>query len=488
MSSLFLLIPILLPIITGIILRIVNITNEKIYKTISLVSVILTSLITFVFLFTINSETSKIIILSEKINLGIKLDGLGKIFAGMVSLLWPFSLLYSYAYMKDEERKEKYNAYYVMTFGVVLGISFASNLFTLFIFYELLTIVTLPLIVHTYTPEARKAGRYYLYFSLTGSSLALVGLIILLHLSGSCEFTFGGLIESNSTISLVAYLLTFLGFGVKSAVFPLCFWLPMAGAAPTPTTALLHAVAVVKAGVFAIMRSTFYNFNYNLMSNSWVQVITIIMSSITILYGSMMALKEQHFKRRLAYSTISNLSYILLAVSFMNKTGLLAAVLHMLFHSFAKICLFFTCGAIIKNSHAHYVYELNGLGKKMPITFINFTIASLSLIGVPLFAGFISKWYIGMASIELGNAFSYIGIGCILVSALLTAVYTLNIPFRAFMYKPNEINQEIYDKAQEPNKLYLSTFIVFSALSIILGIISQPFVELIASILLGGVI
>ena len=161
MSSLFLLIPILLPIITGIILRIVNITNEKIYKTISLVSVILTSLITFVFLFTINSETSKIIILSEKINLGIKLDGLGKIFAGMVSLLWPFSLLYSYAYMKDEERKEKYNAYYVMTFGVVLGISFASNLFTLFIFYELLTIVTLPLIVHTYTPEARKAGRYH---------------------------------------------------------------------------------------------------------------------------------------------------------------------------------------------------------------------------------------------------------------------------------------------------------------------------------------
>ena len=180
MSSYYLLIPILLPIITGAILRLTRVKNELVYKSISLTSVILTSIITFIFLFKIDSLSSVLLTFSDKINIALKLDGLGKIFAGMVSLLWPFSLLYSYAYMQDEERKEKYNSFYVMTFGVVLAIAFSSNLFTLFIFYEVLTIVTLPLIIHTYSQEARKAGRYYLYFSLTGSSMALVGLIILL--------------------------------------------------------------------------------------------------------------------------------------------------------------------------------------------------------------------------------------------------------------------------------------------------------------------
>ena len=488
MSSYFLIIPILIPIITGAILRLTRVKNEVVYKSISLTSVILTSLITFAFLFVIDSSPSVILVFSDKINVALKLDGLGKIFAGMVSLLWPFSLLYSYAYMQDEERKEKYNSFYVMTFGVVLAIAFSSNLFTLFIFYEVLTIVTLPLIIHTYSQEARKAGRYYLYFSLTGSSMALVGLIILLESCGSCEFIYGGLNSTCSPLVSIAYLLTFLGFGVKAAIFPLCYWLPMAGAAPTPTTALLHAVAVVKAGVFAIMRTTYFNFNYALLASSWVQIVCIILASITILYGSMMALKEQHFKRRLAYSTISNLSYILLAVTFMNETGYLASVLHLLFHSFAKISLFFACGAIIKNSKAHYVYELNGLGHKMPITFIAFTLASLSLTGVPLFAGFISKWYIGLAGLEVGNIFAYVGIACLLISALLTAVYTLNIPFRGFMYQPTNINKDIFDRAKEPNKLYLTTILVFAVLSVVLGVISAPFIDWITQIILGGVL
>jgi multicomponent Na+:H+ antiporter subunit D len=386
--------------------------------------------------------------------------------------------------MEDEERKEEYNMFYIMTFGVVLGIAFAGNLFTMFIFYEILTLITLPLIIHPLTKEAKKAGNYYLYFSLSGSVLALIGLIIITITAGNSDFILGGIL--NSKLSY-AYLISFLGFGVKAAIFPFSFWLPMASAAPTPTTALLHAVAVVKAGVFAIMRITYYNFNYTLLQNTWVQYVVMMLSAFTIIFGSTVALKEQHFKRRLAYSTISNLSYILLGVTLFSKSGLIAAILHFIFHSITKICLFFACGAIIKNSSAHYVFELNSLGKKMPLTFTFFTIASLSLTGIPLFAGFISKWYLINASITNGSVFAYIGSGSLILSALLTAIYTLSISLRGFLYPVNPKYEQIYQQAHEPNLIYLITIGVFALACVVFGIFSNSFIGMIEN-MFGGLL
>ena len=484
MKAIWLLIPILIPILGGLATRFIN-KNDKLRKIVSFSIVLFTSIITIIFSFFISKDSFTLIPFTDSIRFSLKLDGLGKIFTWMISILWPLSTLYSFEYMENEERKNIYNSYYIMTFGIVLGIAFSSNLLTMYVFYEALTFITLPLIQHTMTKEAKRAGRYYLYFSLSGSSMALIGLIVLLVSSSSLEFTFGGIA---SAPLLEAYLLCFLGFGVKAALFPVCFWLPMAGCAPTPTTALLHAVAVVKAGAFAVMRITYYNFSYLLIKGSWVQELYICLASFTILYGSCMALKEQHFKRRLAYSTISNLSYIVLGTVLMSEFSFNASVLHILYHSITKILLFFACGFIIKNTSSHqlYVYELNGLGKKMPLLFILFTIGSLSLTGIPLFCGFVSKWNLCMACIEENTIFSYIGLTSLLISALLTAIYSLSISIRAFAYPSSNLNIEKFNNAKDANWKVVLILSVFAISTIIFGITSSPIINIISS-LLGGV-
>lgn len=486
MSAYFLIIPIILPILFGLILKIFPIKNDKIRKISSFGVVLLTSIIMWVFLFTIKEDKAILIPFTDSIDFSLKLDGLGKIFAGMVAILWPVALCYSFVYMKHDGRKESYNRFYVMTYGVVLGLACSANLITLYFFYECLTFITLPLIIHYQTEEAKRAGRYYLYFSLSGSSLVLGGLVILAVTTGSTDFLMGGLLTTNSTLLNVAYLLAFFGFGVKAALFPLCYWLPMAGAAPTPTTALLHAVAVVKAGAFAIMRVTYYNWNYELLHNSWAQAIALCFIAFTIVYGSTKALKEQHLKRRFAYSTISNLSYILLGVLLCSKVGLAAALVHFLYHSITKISIFFSCGAIIETNETHYIYELNGMGKKAPIIFTIYTISGLSLIGVPLFAGFISKYYLLSASINEGTVFSYLGLAALIISAILTAIYVLSITVRAFVKEPIKGYEHFYEEAKEPEIGFLITCGIFAVLTVVFGIFSSPILQIIANMIGGG--
>ena len=210
-------------------------------------------------------------------------------------------------------------------------------------------------------------------------------------------------VGDNITIVQIVYLLAFWGFGVKAAVFPFQGWLPQASVAPTPVTALLHAVAVVKSGAFAVMRLTYYCFGTELIRGTWVHFVVMSIAMLSILYGSTMAVKETHFKRRLAFSTVSNLSYILLGVTMMSPQGLLAGMAHLVFHAFMKIGAFFCAGAVLHQSGKTYVDELNGLAKKMPFVFTTFVVFGLSLIGIPAFAGFISKWNIAASAMELGN-------------------------------------------------------------------------------------
>ena len=283
-----------------------------------------------------------------------KLDRMGSVFAGLVAFLWPLATLYSFEYMRHEKRRVSFFAYYLMTYGVTAGIAFSGNLVTMYLFYELLTLVTFPLVLHPMTKEAMRASRKYLYYSIGGAAFAFIGLIFVIQYSatGTTEFVPGGVLsmaaaEGNRGMLLFVYILAFFGFGVKAAVFPCHGWLPKATVAPTPVTALLHAVAVVKSGAFAILRFTYFSYGTEFLRGSAAQWVVMAAAMVTIIFGSTMAVKEIHWKRRLAYSTISNLSYILLGASMMSPLGLTAALSHMVFHAFMKICSFFCAGAVM---------------------------------------------------------------------------------------------------------------------------------------------
>jgi len=438
---------------------------------------------------------------TQNLNISFKLDGLGCLFAGMVSILWPLATLYAFEYMEHEHRKNTFFMFYIMTYGVTLGIALSANMLTMYIFYELLTLVTLPLVIHELGHDAMHAGRKYLRYSLGGSALAFLGLVFLIIHTDSGVFVLGG--DLNTALScdhgdalLVVFVLSFLGFGVKAAVFPVHGWLPTAGVAPTPVTALLHAVAVVKAGVFAITRLIYYCYGTDFLAGTWAQYTVLGLAIFTILYGSSLALKERHFKRRLAYSTVSNLSYILFGVCLMNPWGMAAGLLHMLFHSVMKILGFLSAGSVIHRSGREYLFQLDGLGRKMPVTFTCLTIAGLGLTGVPLFAGFISKWQLAQAAIDTSAAMSaaaaasdtasfgwlpIVGIVILLVSALLTSIYMLTISIRAFIHPLPE-----GDATRESGWKVLLPLCIFAVLVLVFGVYPQPLMALVTAIAQGA--
>lgn len=458
--------------------------------------VLLNSLIILWLIFTHAGERMVLFHLFGELKLEFHIDGMGRIFAGLISLLWPLATLYAFEYMEHEFRTHTFFAYYTMTYGITVGIAFSGNLVTLYLFYELMTLVTLPLVMFNMTKDAIRASRKYLYYSLGGAAFAFFSLVFIMTYGGSTEFVPGGVLNKDAVsgqtnILLAMYVFAFFGFGVKSAVFPFHGWLPSASVAPTPVTALLHAVAVVKSGAFAILRLTYYSYGSSFLKGTWAQWLVMAAAMVTIVYGSTTAVREIHFKRRLAYSTISNLSYILLGASMMSPLGLTTALSHLVFHAFMKICSFFCAGAVMHRSGKEYVYELDGIGQKMPVTFVCFTIASLSLIGIPPFAGFISKWYIAQAAVDCAVPLSYGAIGVLLYSvllysALMTAVYMLTVVVRAYFPKVGYDGNAFLDLKDPGWKMKLP-MILFAAVIIGLGLYSGPLIHFFEK-LAGGMI
>ena len=413
--------------------------------------------------------------------IAFRVDGMGMVFAGLVSFLWPLATLFAFEYMTKEKHEKVFFMFYTITYGVTLGIALADNILTMYFFYELLTLVTVPLVMHTLTREAILASRKYLYYSLGGAAFAFIGMIFVIVYGTTTEFVLGGVLDlekvgERANILLLIYVIAFMGFGVKAAIFPFNSWLPQAGVAPTPVTALLHAVAVVKAGAFAILRLTYYSFGADFLRGTWAQYLLMGIVMFTIVYGCSRAVKETHLKRRLAYSTISNLSYILFGAVIMTPLGMVGALTHMAFHAFMKICSFFCAGAIMHQTEKHYIHELDGLGKKMPWVFGIFTVSSLALMGVPGLAGFISKWNLARAAVESGNKMAYFGIGCLLISALLTAIYMLSIVVRAF-FPPADFDEKTIEGFSDPNWKMLLPLFVFAAVIIAFGLFSSPLVK-----------
>lgn len=490
MKPVMMLLVVLIPFLAGMAVPLIPF-KKRIHMEIFLeAAVVLNTLLVYAFLLNGTGENYNLVRFTGNLTLSFQTDGMTLVFAGLIAALWPLATLYSFEYMKHEKHEKTFFMFYTMTYGITLGIAFAEDMVTMYFFYELLTLVTVPLVMHTLSREAILASRKYLYYSLGGAAFAFIGMIFLIVYSDSVNFVMGGTLNmakigNRSNILLLIYVFSFMGFGVKAAICPFNSWLPQAGVAPTPVTALLHAVAVVKSGAFAIIRLTYYSFGTEFLRGTWAQDVVMAVVIFTIVYGCSRALKETHFKRRLAYSTISNLSYILFGVVIMTPLGLVGALSHMVFHAVMKICSFFCAGAVMYKTGRNYVHELNGLGRKMPVTFACFTVASLALMGVPGLAGFISKWNLASAAVYSDNPMAFVGVGALLLSALLTAVYMLSIVIRAF-FPEKEFDYTAMKEVKDPNWYMLFPLLVFVAFILIFGLHSAPVVELFAKVSEGG--
>lgn len=435
-------------------------------------------------------ETVSLFRLYDGLTLTLHIDGMTRVFAGLVALLWPLASLYGFEYMKHEERPDSFFAFYTMSYGITLGVAASGNLFSMYIFYECLTLMTLPLVFHKKDSASIRAGRMYLYYSIGGAALGFIALMISLYYGETADFRFGGVFDAARAQEIpmllrAVYVLAFFGFGTKAAVFPLYAWLPTASVAPTPVTALLHAVAVVNAGAFAVLRLTYDVFGTELLIGSWAQTVVLAASCFTIVFASSMAVKEQHLKRRLAYSTVSNLSYMLMGCCLMTADGMTGSLAHLVIHGVIKITLFYCAGAILVKTGQEYVQDIRGLAKVMPFTSAVFTLASVALVGTPPLAGFVSKWNLLTAASEVQTPMGIVAVASLIVSAILTAIYLMGVALPMY-FRPTSAPIALAEgKTADPNWMMKLPFALLCAAIVALGLWSQPLIGFLRGISAG---
>jgi multicomponent Na+:H+ antiporter subunit D len=369
------------------------------------------------------------------IGLAFRADALGMFFALVSSTLWLITTVYAIGYMEPEHAKVRFFGFFALCVSTTVGLAFSENLLTLLLFYEMLTICTYPLVIHEETREAMRAGRKYLVYTLLGGAFVMLGTAVTFQFAGTLTLSEPGILsmEAGAPALTALFVCFMLGFGVKSAIMPLHGWLPTAMVAPTPVSALLHAVAVVKAGVFGILRIVYNVFGVEILSSLNLGHWLAAFAGFTIIVASLMALLQDNLKRRLAYSTVSQLSYIVLGAALLTPYAALAAIVHIANQAFAKITMFFVAGSIQRTTGKTSIREMAGIGRQMPYTMTAFSIAALSFIGVPLFAGFITKWYLSLGALDAGQ---WVYVVVLIVSAFLNAGYWLPIIYTAF-FRPS---------------------------------------------------
>ncbi len=477
--NIIILLPIVLAIILGAITTRIKHKNDDSLISYSLGATTFVATITMIVLFAFSGESFTLVKFNHQLALTFKIDGLSMVFVTLVSFLWPLATLYASKYMTHEGGLGKFFTYYLMTYGVVIGLAFSGDMLTMYLFYECLTFITLPLVVHHPQPRDLYAGKKYILYSVSGAAISFSGMMLFIMMTGSWNFTQNPFMELPPNDYLyISYLLMFIGFSFKAGLFPFHRWLVAAGVAPTTVTALLHAVAVVKSGAFATMRVTYYLFDPSYLAGTLVQQIVMAMAVITILFGSSTAMRNKHIKRRFAYSTISQLSYILLAVTTMSTLGLVAGLLHMIFHALIKIVIFYTAGNAIFSAHSDYVSQIEGCGKVMKTSFVLFTISSLALIGLPPFGGFVSKFTIAQSAIATGSVVGYIAVAALVISALLTAMYLLQIATLAFMPHDNFDYSKLEHVKESPWEMVLPMGII-TVVMIIMSLFSTQLISMI---------
>ncbi len=374
------------------------------------------------------------------VELALRADPLGTLFAVLASLLWIFTSLYSIGYMRglSEHGQTRYFASFAASLSATIGIAFAQNILLLFVFYELLTVATYPLVAHDETEEARAAGRKYLAYTFGGGIAVFAGAVLVFWMADTTAFSAGGiagLAEADPVFARAAFVLLAGGFAVKAAVMPVHSWLPDAMVAPTPVSGLLHAVAVVKSGAFGVSRTVIDVFGPATVADLGMGVFLATFAAFTFLAASVIALRKDHLKQRLAYSTAAQLSYIVMGVALLVPNALTGGLMHIPAHAFMKLTLFFCAGAIHVETHTDHISKMAGIGKRMPLTMVAFAVAAFGMAGIPLLVGFVSKWYlmIGAFEAELG-----IFAVALVVSGILNIAYFWPVIYQAFFESEDE--------------------------------------------------
>lgn len=414
------------------------------------------------------------------IPLALEAEPLGVLFALVASFLWIVTTLYSIGYMRShhEKNQTRFYAFFAYAIASVMGVAFAGNLFTLFVFYEVLSLATFPLVTHAGTEAAKRAGRVYLGILFSTSIVfQLLAIVWTYSLAGTLDFQDGGILEGRVAAGVVPVLLGLFVFGVgKAAVMPFHRWLPAAMVAPTPVSALLHAVAVVKAGVFAVLKITVYVFGIDFVAATGASVWLMWAAAATIILASLVAFSKDNLKARLAYSTVSQLSYVVLGAMLANHLGVVGGGMHIAMHAFGKITLFFCAGAIMVAAHKTEVSQLAGLGRTMPVTFAAFFVGALSIVGLPPAGGSWSKWFLGLGSLEAGQAGL---VAVLMISSLLSLAYLMEIPLKGFFGKPPSPEHAGVHEAPTPS---LAAIVTTAVACLLLFVYPDPLYRLAAMV------
>jgi len=414
--------------------------------------------------------------LAPGLPLQLKVEPFGMLFALLASTLWIATSFYNIGYMRglNEHAQTRYFFCFAVCLSATMGIAFSANLITFFIFYEILTVATYPLVMHMETEEAYLGSRKYLVYTLVAGVVLLFALAIIYSMTGTLDFTPGGFLAGHGIhtgLLIFLFVLLIMGCGVKAGIMPLHEWLPTAMVAPTPVSALLHAVAVVKAGVFGTLRIILYVFGPNLLHELGIWLIFAYVVSFTIIVSAMIALAQDNFKRRLAFSTVNNLAIIILGAIILTNNSITGGMLHLVNHGFMKIALFFVAGAVFVKTHKKNVSDLDGLGRQMPLTFGAFTICALGLAGVPPACGFISKWFLCLGFLEAKEIFFLI---VLLTSAMLDIAFFGPIIYRAFFAKPKPDVSSHFDEA---SMFMVIPILCATAISVMLCVSPNAFVH-----------
>ena len=479
-----LLIPIIFPVIAGLFVFRTK-TRKSMRSLVSAIVIINAALV--IGLAFIPDLSFDVWSISDTMLITFKQDVMSKFFAVLVSAIWVLVAFFAYEYITHEGKESLFLGFYTMTIGTIIGICYSGNLITFYMFFEFMSLITVPLVIHSRTKDGFKAGMKYLGYSVFGAGLGLMGLFFMnYYMGGQLAFTPGGnldmsLVAGHENMVLTMTLVMVIGFGCKAGMLPLQAWLPTAHpVAPAPASAVLSGL-ITKAGVLGIIRVCYFMVGTDFLRGTWVQMVLMILAICTVFVGSMLAFKEKLFKKRLAFSTVSQVSYVLFGLFLFTPEGLLGALLQVIFHAVAKNIMFLCAGAIIYKTHKTYVYELRGIGKQMPVVMWCFTLASLSLIGIPPTGGFFSKWFLATGALapEFGPL-GIVGAAVLLVSALLTAGYVLPIIQEGF-FPGKDFDYGSLEK-KEPSRLMTVPLIILSVAVLGLGIIPAPLTAAISHI------
>ena len=483
--SWYLLVPVFLPVLSGLAVGLWKPLGEGRGRNPFTLAVLILNLAALVPVLLSPSLELQLFRLSDNLPIFFRTDDPGKFFAGVMALLWAVSGAYSFAYMEHEGHLRRYYSFYLVSLGVLMGLCFAGSIVTYYMFYELMTLLTVPLVVHEMTRDAVAAGINYLIYSVLGASLVLLGVFVLSPWMESFSFAPGGVLSPEamagheSTVLVMTFLML-VGFGTKAGMFPLHGWLPTAHpVAPAPASAVLSGV-ITKAGVLGAFRLVYCFIGADFIRGTWVHLAWMGLTLFTVFMGSMLAYREDLLKKRLAWSSVSQVSYVLFGLSTLHPLGLTGALLHVAAHALIKNTLFMSAGAVIHQTGKTRVSELRGIGRQMPVVMWCFTIASVGLVGIPPCLGFVSKWYLAQGGLSMTGApdfLRFLGPAILLISALLTAGYLLTVTIRGFFPGEGEDGRPLAFEKKEPSWRMWVPMVILAALSVLLGLFPNALIS-----------